>query len=81
MTDTWSGPVPPMIEPGGAPGGLLAVHLSAPPERELGRWPLVSLAGVDQVAADNYERVSAEGGSIVLYDGDTGHPVCRLGMR
>ena len=77
---TWRGPVPPDIEPGAAPGGLVAVHRSTE-DRELRRWPLDSLDRVEDIAESNRELVVAVGGSIVLYDGDTGAPVCRLGFE
>lgn len=76
----WDGPVPPDIEPGAAPGGLVAVHRSTE-DRELRRWPLVSLDGVEDIAELNRAIVEAAGGSIVLHDGDTGAPVCRLGFH
>jgi len=76
------GPKPADQPPGGCPHGFVVVHRSAYPEdAELQRWVLEDCAGLSELAQEHAEAtVRVPGSTIVLYDGDTGHPVIRLGL-
>lgn len=79
----WIGPDEPApLEPGLCPGGLVAVLVDVD-DTELVRWLLP--AGVDPAATGGAPTAAAALASrppgtvtIVLHDGDTGHPVARL---
>jgi hypothetical protein len=71
------GPEPPPIGPGANPGSLVAVLLTHH-GRERRRWLLApgdAIAGVDEAATACAADPSLR---LVIYDGDSGHPVVVL---
>jgi hypothetical protein len=61
------------IAPGTCPGGLVAVVFDEN-GTELQRAMLGSMQLVEAAAGAHAEQVRKEGGSVCIYDGDTGRP-------